>query len=160
MLPCWKQICCICRRGGAQLHLKNWGVHSPCLPAIPRLPPLYRCRGSPEGTHIYGVRRRLSLSEVLVLASCVEPGPYLRGEFTGLNPTPKCRKKFFVALNLQRLNCDFASVAPCSVCLLGLHFYNCHHSTLYADSLCIVQKPRDSIFSRLITTCITLKTQQ
>jgi len=61
---------------------------------------------------------------------CVWPGPYLRGGVTGSTPPRNVRKNFFAALNLQRLNCNFASMAPCSACLLGLHFFNYHHSLM------------------------------
>ena len=56
--------------------------------------------------------------------------PYLRKGGYGFKIPRKCRENFFAAVNLQRLNCDFASVVPCSACLLGLHFYNCHYSIL------------------------------
>ena len=53
------------------------------------------------------------------------------GGFTGSNPPPRnVGKNFFASLKLQRLNCNFASMAPCSACLLGLHFYNYHHSLM------------------------------
>ena len=58
--------------------------------------------------------------------ACYIAGPYLKVVY-GFNP-PDMSKKNFAALNLQRINCDFANMAPCSACLLGLHF--CHHSIL------------------------------
>jgi len=64
-----------------------------------------------------------SSTNLLVTRAVFKGGGY------GFKP-PEMSGIFIAALNLQRLNCDFASVAPCSACLLGLHLYNCHHSIL------------------------------